>query len=95
MAALTTQQIELYKRIDEVLFYKWDPIDISDSDWARNEYESYLPQVFKLALEGNHPESIANYLTDITTKNIGLPESTLHDMDISKLILEIKKGIGL
>jgi hypothetical protein len=32
---LTPNQMELYKRIDEILFYKWDPIGISDSDWAR------------------------------------------------------------
>ena len=67
---LPPEQIELYKRIDEVLFYKWDPIGISDGDWARDEYQSYLPQVFKLALETNNPELIANYLTVITTKNM-------------------------
>ena len=71
---LPPQKLELHKRIDEVLFYKWDPIGISDSDWARDEYQSYLPQVFKLALENNTPEPIANYLTLITTENMGLSE---------------------
>lgn len=46
-------QLAFYKRIDEILFYKWDPIGISDSDWSRDEYQSYVPQVFKLALESS------------------------------------------
>ena len=33
---LPPDQLELYKRIDEILFYKWDPIGISDGDWARD-----------------------------------------------------------
>ncbi len=92
---LPPQQMELYKRIDEVLFYKWDPIGISDGDWPRDEYQSYLPQVFKLALENESPQPIANYLSVITTDNMGLSEVKSHDMAIAKLILEIKEGIGL
>ena len=26
----------LYSRIDEILFYKWDPIGVSDSNWPRD-----------------------------------------------------------
>jgi hypothetical protein len=92
---LPPQKMELYKRIDEVLFYKWDPIGISDSDWARDEYQSYLPQVFKLALENNSPEPIANYLTVVTTENMGLSEAKQHDLNIAKLIIELKEGVGL
>jgi hypothetical protein len=92
---LPPQQMELYKRIDEVLFYKWDPIGISDGDWARDEYQSYLPQVFRLALEADTPEPIANYLTVVTTENMGLSAAKEHDLKIASLILEIKEEIGL
>ena len=92
---LSPQQSELYKRIDEILYYKWDPIGISDGDLTRNEYQSYLPQVFKLALENNNPEPIANYLTVITTDNMGLSEEKKRDIKIAKLILKIKVGAGL
>ena len=87
--------MELYKRIDEILYYKWDPIGVSDGDWGRDEYQSYLPRVFKLALENKTPEPIANYLTVITTENMRLSEAKEHDMKIAKLILEVKEGIGL
>ena len=91
---LPPKQMELYKRIDEVLFYKWDPIGISDGG-VRDEYQSYLPQIFKLALANNKPEPIADYLTVITTENMGLSEVKEHDMKIANLILEIKEGIDL
>jgi len=92
---LLPQQMELYKRIDEILFYKWDPIGISNSDWARDEYQSYLPQVFKIALNSKSPEPIAEYLSIITNKNMGLSLARSHDLAIAELILEIKEGIGL
>jgi hypothetical protein len=92
---LPPKQMEFYKRIDEILFYKWDPIGISDSDWPRDEYHSYLPRVFNLALENISPEPIAEYLSIITSENMGLSRAKSHDMAIAKLILEIKEGIGL
>ena len=87
--------MEFYKRIDEVLFYKWDPIGISDGAWARDEYQSYLPKIFKLALENKTPEPIANYLNLIATENMGLSAAKHHDTKIAKLILEIKEEMGL
>jgi hypothetical protein len=35
---------ELYRRIDEVVHYLWDPIGVSDVPEARDEYHSYLPE---------------------------------------------------
>ena len=46
---LPAKQLELYKRIDEVLWQDWDPIGVSDCEGARDEYHSYLPKVFRMA----------------------------------------------
>jgi len=92
---LPPDQLELYKRIDEILFYKWDPIGISDSDWARNEYHSYLPRVFSYAMQSVSPESITTYLGVVTTENMGLSLAREHDQTIAELIMAIKKGLGL
>ena len=88
---LPSDQLKLYKRIDEILFYKWNPIGISDSDWSRDEYQSYLPHVFQLALDNDSPQAIAEYLTKITTERIGLQANVEHDLKISKLIIALKK----
>jgi hypothetical protein len=45
---LPPQELELYKRCDEVLHYLWDPIGVAGAPGARDEYRSYLPNVFAL-----------------------------------------------
>ena len=49
---MTTQDKELYRRCDEVLHYLWDPIGVKGCPGARDEYDSYVPQVFSLVLKG-------------------------------------------
>lgn len=88
-------QLELYKRIDEILFYKWDPIGVSDSDWARDEYQSYLPKIFAFALESNSPEPIAEFLGVVSNEIMGLSVAPEHNRKIAELIIEVKKGLGL
>ena len=94
---LPPKEMELYKLVDEILFYKWDPIGVSDIEtfWARDEYHSYLPQVFKLALQNEKPEPIAKYLNVISTKNMALSSRKKHDLLIAKIILGAKESIGL
>ena len=43
------EEIELYKRVDEVLHYLWDPIGVAEEPWARDEYYSYLPKMNRMA----------------------------------------------
>lgn len=92
---LPPDQLELYKRIDEILFYKWDPIGVSDSDWARDEYQSYLPNVFAYAMESDSPEPIAKFLGVASTESMGLSAAPEHDWKIAELIIEVKEGLGL
>ena len=88
---LPPDQLDLYKRIDEILFYKWDPIGVSDIDWSRDEYHSYLPRVFSMALEYETPEKIAEFLTTISTDNMGLSSRPKHDLKIAELVLSVKE----
>ncbi len=92
---LPPEQLELYKRIDEILFYKWDPIGISDSDWARDEYHAYLPRAFSIVLKSESPEKLADYLTMVTTESMELSAAPDHDLAISKLIMELKDSLDL
>ena len=69
---LDPQQMELYRATDEVLHYIWDPIGVSDAPNARDEYSSYLPQVFKMLFGQNSKEKIVDYLVKIQTERMGL-----------------------
>ncbi len=80
----------LYKRIDEILYYKWDPIGISDTDWARDEYQSYLPTVYRMVIQDSAPEAIANYLDGIAVSSMGLNSAKEHCYEMAELMLSVK-----
>lgn len=63
---------ELYQRLDEVMHYVWDPIGVAGTPMARDEYYSYLPQVFSMLLKGGDEESISAYLIKVENEGIGL-----------------------
>lgn len=56
---------ELYRRVDEVLFYVWDPIGVSDEPCARGEYRSYVPQIQRLVETSDDVVPISARLAEI------------------------------
>ncbi len=60
---------------------------------ARDEYQSYLPQVFKLLQEKQSAETIANYLSMVATERMGLSMCKEHDLKIAQLLLDWKATI--
>ena len=61
---------ELNQRIDEILYYEWDPIGVSDEPCARAEYSSYTMTILKYVLEEDLHQ-IANQLSKIETASMG------------------------
>lgn len=68
---LSEKDKELYARIDEVIHYIWDPIGVAGNAQARDEYYSYLPNVFSLAKKEQYDE-IGKYLNELTESHIGV-----------------------
>ena len=93
MKRLSPKQKELWKRIQRILWEKWDPIGVyeKDSVWD-DEYDSYVPHIFRLAIEGNDHMRIAASLTSTIKQNIGLSTSNNneHDIEVAKLIVQAK-----
>lgn len=83
-------------RISQILWEKWDPIGVyeEDSEW-NDEYDNYVPHIFRLAIEGNDYTRIASSLTATANQIIGLSaeENNEHDIKVAKLILDAKKEI--
>jgi hypothetical protein len=80
--------MELKQRIDEVLYYVWDPIGVSDAPEARNEYSSYVGMILNAAIEGKSKENIAKYLTEIANVRMGLDPGVDHDIYTAELIIK-------
>jgi hypothetical protein len=93
---LIGQDLELYRRIDEVLFYLWDPIGVNEAPEARDEYYSYLPEVFSMVQSNASAKEIAVYLQKIVREAMGLTvsaESLVHNQKIASLLLKYKESV--
>ena len=88
---LSLEKREFFTRIDEILFYKWDPIGISDTDWERDEYHPYIPKLFKIALENDQPAPLAAYLSSVVEERLDLKANRAHNLAIAELILAVKE----
>jgi len=96
MSKLSPQQKELWKKIQRILWEKWDPIGVyeKDSEWG-DEYDTYVPHIFRLAIEGNDHIRIAASLTATINQNIGLSGSNNNERDlkVAQLIVDAKEEI--
>lgn len=91
--SLSAPDFALYRAVDEVLHYVWDPIGVSSTPQARAEYHGYLPQVFGLLHSGSDVHAIARNLTQVTTERMGLTENPEHDLEIARVLMEWKEVI--
>jgi hypothetical protein len=74
---LSPEQMELYRRVDEVLHYLWDPIGVSGAPEARDEYRGYLQHVFSLLVNGAPEAEIIDFLVKTVTETMGLSSTQL------------------
>jgi len=72
---MSPHQSELYRRVDEILHYLWDPIGIAGIPEARDEYNSYASPVFSRLVNPSENGEIANYLIKIEGEWMGLSVS--------------------
>jgi len=70
-----TGEMELYRAVDEVLHYMWDPIGIRGRPEVRDEYQSYIAEVIALLHAGAETEAVADFLVEIETVRMGLGEN--------------------
>ncbi|MDX6748116.1 hypothetical protein SHK09_15065 [Polaribacter sp. PL03] len=83
---------ELERRIDEVLYYVWDPIGVSEEPCARGEYSSYTMTILKYVLNEDL-EKITNQLKNIEIDSMGLTSNSEQNLIVAKLLLEYKNAI--
>ncbi len=61
--------------IREVLITDWDPIGVmSDPDWPRDEYDSYIGRIYSRLASGESADAIAKYLCIVEVEVMGLGE---------------------
>lgn len=90
---LSTSEKGLYRRVDEILFYLWDPIGVYDIPMARDEYQSYLPQVFNLLLNDCKEHEVSAYLIKVETGSMGMPANDKKALEVARLLIETKEAL--
>ena len=84
---------ELMHRVDEVLFYIWDPIGVKDAPEARAEYRSYVPRILEMLQSDRPDDDIADVLDQITTQQMGLRRNHEHSLEIAAILKHHKTAI--
>ena len=90
---LSHQDAELYRRVDEVLHYIWDPIGICDEPYARDEYRTYLPRVFSMLKSSNDSQEISDHLLEIAHDQMGLTSTHKRAERAAEVLLKYKHKI--
>ena len=68
----------------------WDPIGVNDyNGWPDDEYNGYVPQIFKLKTQGASREIIAHELHKYEIENMGLPGDKNHCLEIAEKIIDL------
>ncbi|WP_207531611.1 hypothetical protein [Desertivirga arenae] len=86
---IAAKDLLLYKKIDDILWFDWDPIGINDMA-RRDEYQSYVPEIFGLLKSNASRQEIANRLHKLETENMGMRGTIESCLVIADKILNAK-----
>lgn len=86
---MNSEQKKIYKKVDEILWNDWDPIGVNDVA-PRDEYQMYIPEIFKMLIENKTETEIAERLNDIAINTMGLIGNLEHCEIIAKKLTENK-----
>ncbi len=88
-----SQESELERRVDEVLFYIWDPFGFKGEPFARTEYQNYVEEVLNCLQHAKSSDEISDLLIDIVENRMGLVFSPEISHTAGKLLFRHKKTI--
>ena len=63
---------ELLQRIDEVLYYLWDPLGVAREPQSRQEYSAFVSEVFAALLDDADEHRLMELLLLLETEFLGL-----------------------
>lgn len=63
---------QLHQDIHQALITDWDPIGVADIPEAQDEYDSYIPTIYKLLITRAPKHEIFDYLWWLETEHMGL-----------------------
>jgi hypothetical protein len=77
---------QLWVKVDRLLWERWDPIGVNEHDGAVGEYSGYVSQIVFLLERNASIEEIAQHLSEIVTKRMGLFDDKEHSHDTASML---------
>jgi hypothetical protein len=62
----------MHAAIKEVLLNEWDPIGVKEIAEAQDEYDGYVPTIYKMLIQQRTEQEIFDYLWWAETDHMGL-----------------------
>lgn len=63
---------KIHQAIHKALIEEWDPIGVSSIPEAEDEYDLYIPTIYKFLIAKKDKEELFDYLWWLETKHMGL-----------------------
>jgi hypothetical protein len=83
----------LYRALDEVMHYIWDPVGVAGIPGARDEYQAHIPEVFRLVLDGQDECAIADHLGHIAVGRMGLQPNRVRDLAAARAAISWRETL--
>lgn len=79
---------ELLQRIDEVLYYLWDPLGVAREPLSRQEYSAFVPDVFAALLDDADEQRLMELLLLLETEFLALAPRPSQARRIAELLVD-------
>jgi len=89
MSDFNARAVRYHQAIREVLMHQWDPVGVAEIREAQDEYDAYVPGVYKRLISRAGEDEIFNYLWEIETGHMGLCGDRRHTEKAVKALLRI------
>ncbi len=86
---LQPRDAELFRRVEEVVHYVWDPIGICEHPEARDEYHSYMTAIFG-NVKAEDLDALVSYMAWVT-ENMGLQFDKVTAQKAAQVMLDWKR----
>lgn len=84
---LTQARIEeLRTRIDEILFYKWDPLKSSSGNFPRDEYSHYVDPILTMMVNEASAAELTKHLSKLRQRAMCMAANDEVDSSVANLI---------
>lgn len=69
-----------FKAIHKILINDWDPLGVNLEPGAHGEYDSYIPTIYRMIVQGVSEDTMEDYLDSVAYESLGLPSN--NDLDL-------------